>query len=175
MDTPRDARADLSPRKMAEHLKEEGKERLERGKASAADQVDQVANALKNAGDELGAQSALGSYANRFAGSIGDLGRRLRERRIEDLAVDMQAAARRNPTMFLLGGLTLGIVLARLVKASTPQDSDYEAESFAADDELDSLEQGSGSGAWSSGLEPSVTTQSGTGVGESSSPKNFGE
>jgi hypothetical protein len=175
MDTPRDARADLSPRKMAEQLKEEGKDRLERGKAGAADQVDQVANALRNAGDELGTQSALGSYANRFADSIGDLGRRLRERRIEDLAVDMQAAARRNPTMFLLGGLGLGIVLARLVRASTPQDSDYEAESFTGEDEFGTLGEGSGSGGWTTDLESSTNTRSGSGVGESSSPQKFGE
>jgi hypothetical protein len=128
MATQRDTRSDLSPRKVAEQLKEEGKERIERGKASAADQVDQVASALKSAGDEFGGQSAIGNYAHQFADGLGKFGRRLRDSSIEDLANDMQAAARRNPTMFMLGGLALGIVLARLVKASTTEDEAYETD-----------------------------------------------
>jgi hypothetical protein len=121
MATQRDPRAGGSPRKVAERLKEEGKERLERGKETAAEQVDHVANALKSAGDELG-QSTFGNYANQFAGSIGRFGQRLRDSSVEDLAGDLQAAARRNPTMFMLGGLALGIVLARLMKASAPEE-----------------------------------------------------
>jgi hypothetical protein len=163
MATQRDPQSDLSPRKVAERLKEEGKERLERGKSTAADQVDQVANALRTAGDELGGQSAFGNYANQFAGSIGRLGRRLRDSSIEDLASDMQMAARRNPAMFVLGGLALGIVLARLVKASTPESHAYESD---FDDDFDELSggeasassgnqtfQGGSSGAGTSSLE----------------------
>jgi len=118
MATQRDTRSDLSPRKVADRLKEEGKQRLERGKTSAADQVEQVASALKSAGNELDAQSPLATYANQLADSIGRFGSRLRNGSIEDLANDMQLAARRNPALFVSGGLALGIVLARLVKAS---------------------------------------------------------
>jgi hypothetical protein len=124
MATQRDTRSDLSPRKVADKLKEEGKQRLERGKTTAADQVDQVANALKSAGNEFGTQSPLASYANSLADSIGRLGNRLREGSIEDLASDIQLAARRNPTLFVAGGLALGIVLARLVKAASPEESE---------------------------------------------------
>ena len=128
MATQRDTRSDLSPRKVADRLKEEGKQRLERGKSTAADQVDSVASALKSAGDELGGQSTLGTYANQLADSIGRFGSRLRDGSIEELASDMQAAARRNPTLFVAGGLALGIVLARLIKASAPETETYEGE-----------------------------------------------
>jgi hypothetical protein len=114
--------ADLSPRKVAERIKEEGKSRIERGKSTAADQVESVANALKSAGNELNASPTLASYANQLASSIGQFGTRLREGSVEDLASDMQRAARNNPTLFIAGGLALGILLARLIKASTTEE-----------------------------------------------------
>jgi len=133
MATQRDPnRSDLSPRKVAERLKEEGKSRLERGKTTAADQVDQFANAIKSAGTELNGTPTLASYANELATSITNFSSRLRDGSIEDLAADMQQAARRNPGLFIAGGLALGIVLARLVKASTNEEepllvgSDYD-------------------------------------------------
>jgi hypothetical protein len=94
---------------------------LERGKSTAADQVDEVASALKSAGNELN-RSPLASYTNQLASSIGRFGTKLREGSIEDLAADMQNAARRNPMLFLAGGLALGVVLARIVKASSADD-----------------------------------------------------
>lgn len=124
----RDPGSDLSPRAMADRLKEEGKQRLERGKSTAADQVDSVANALKSAGRQLGGQSALGGYTNRLAESIEKLGTRLRHGSIEELTSDIQAAARRNPTLFVVGGLALGVVLARLVRAAAPEGDTYEGE-----------------------------------------------
>jgi len=122
MATQRDSnRADLSPRKVAERIKEEGKQRIERGKSTAADQVDQVASALKSAGEGLDRSPTLAAYANQLAGSIGRFGTRLRDGSLEDLAGDMQRAAQRNPTLFLVGGLALGIVLARVVKATATE------------------------------------------------------
>ena len=192
MATQRDSRSDLSPRKVADRLKDEGKQRLERGKATAADQVDQVANALKNAGDELGGgQSTLGNYANQFASSIGRLGSRLRDSSIEDLTADMQAAARRNPGLFVLGGLTLGIVLARLVKASSPEmeatDEDYDelnsgdliasssAENYLRDDAAISDENLSTPTGGGSTAGSSVGTDLGSGTGSTtSSSRTFG-
>jgi hypothetical protein len=194
MANPRDSRSDLSPRKVADRLKDEGKQRLERGKATAAEQVDQVANALKNAGDELGGQSTLGNYANQFAGSIGRLGSRLRDSSIEDLATDMQAAARRNPGLFVLGGLTLGIVLARLAKASAPEmetvDEDYDElssgglsasssdENYRGDVTMPDQHLGTSTGVGSaagSGVGNDLGTDLGSGVGSTTpSSRTFG-
>jgi hypothetical protein len=124
----RDTRSNLSPRNVADRLKEEGKQRLERGKTTAADQVEHVASALKRASSELGGESTLGSYADQLADSVGRLGSRLRQGSIEELTRDIQAVARRNPGLFIAGGLALGIVLARLVKASAPEGETYEGE-----------------------------------------------
>jgi hypothetical protein len=142
MATQRDTRSDLSPRKVAEKLKEEGKQRLESGKSTAADQVDHVANALKSAGNEFGSQSPLASYANSLADSIGRFGSRLRDGSIEDLAHDMQLAARRNPALFVAGGLALGVVLARLIRAATPE----QEEPLLVGSDYDGLSTGASSG-----------------------------
>ena len=129
MVTQRDTRSNLSPRTVAERLKEEGKQRLERGKSTAADQVEHVASALKSASHELGSQSTIGAYTDQLADSIGRFGARLRAGSIDDLARDVQNAAKRNPTLFIVGGLALGFVVARLIKASSREDSHlYEGE-----------------------------------------------
>jgi hypothetical protein len=165
MATTRDPGSDLSPRKVAERLKEEGKQRLERGKTTAADEVEHVASALKSASNELGGQSTLGSYTNRLADSIEKFGSRLRQGSIEDLARDIQAAARRNPGLFVAGGLALGIVLARLVKASAPEGETYEGEY----DELTAGTSSAGDVYRSSGAQmpdaPTVDSSSGGDLG----------
>jgi len=176
MATQRDTRSDLSPRKVAERLKEEGKQRLESGKTSAADQVDHFASALKSAGDEFGGQSTLGTYANQLADSIGRFGTRLREGSLEDLASDMQAAARRNPGLFVVGGLALGILLARVVKASAPETETYEGD-------YDDLTAGSSAGDTYSASEvyqsgaaqtPDSPTIDISGTGSNPSGRTFG-
>jgi len=166
MATQRD-KSDLSPRKVAERIKEEGKSRLERGKSTAADQVDQFANAIKSAGGELNGTPTLASYANELANSISSFSTRLRDGSIEDLANDMQQAARRNPTLFLAGGLTLGIVLARLIKASTTEEepllvgSDYD-ESLASSGTASGTSSGYGTSSGSYGGSTSSGSYSGS-------------
>ncbi len=167
MATQRDNGSDLSPRKVAERLKEEGKQRLERGKSTAAEQVEHVANALRSAGGEFGGQSAIGSYTNQLADSVDRFGARLREGSIESLASDLQAAARRNPTAFVLGGLALGIVLARIVKASTPEHT-YEDSALLAGGSLDRPAQPSASEA------PTIDIGGDGGAGTPDTSSRFG-
>jgi hypothetical protein len=76
----------------------------------------------------------MSSYANQLAEGIGRFGSRLRDSSIEDLAADLQSAARRNPAAFVLGGLALGIALARIVKASAPPSDRYDYDSALGDE-----------------------------------------
>lgn len=128
MGTQRDSGSDLSPRNVADRLKEESKQRIERGKATAADQIDNVANALKSASRQLGGSSTLGSYTDRLAHNIESFGSRLRHGSIDEIVGDIQAAARRNPALFVAGGLALGVVLARLVRAAAQDTEAYDVE-----------------------------------------------
>ena len=150
------SKVELSPRKVAERLKDEGKQKLEEGKTTAAEQVDSVASALKSAGNELD-QPLLATYANQLADSVSRFSTRLREGSVEDLVSDAQGMARRNPGLFILGGLAAGLLLARFIRASVPED-----EFLAIDSDDESLDTGESSGQ-SSGVgeeSPSYDTPS---------------
>jgi hypothetical protein len=100
-------------------LKEDGRQTLEQRKRFAADRVDGIAQALERTGAQFSDnEPTLADFANRLAGTVGNLATRLREGTIDDLIEDTRALARRNPGLFIAGGLIAGFALARFVKAS---------------------------------------------------------
>ena len=104
---------------LARQLKQDGKARLESGKRTAADQIAQIAEAIDAAGAHLDRdQPTISSYAARLADGVGNLAHRLRDSSLEDLGQDIRNLASRRPGLFLLGGLALGIALARVVRVS---------------------------------------------------------
>jgi hypothetical protein len=104
---------------LAQRLKEDGKARVETGKRSVAEQIHQIADAIDAAGVHLGRdQPTVASYAGRVATGVENFSNRLRDSSVEDLTGDVRGMATRNPILFLLGGIALGLVLARVMKAS---------------------------------------------------------
>jgi hypothetical protein len=102
-----------------QRLKEDGRRTIEQRKRSAAERVDGIAQALERSGAQFSeAEPTLADLASRLAGTVGNLATRLREGSIDDLVDDTRALARRNPALFIAGGLVAGFVLARFVKAS---------------------------------------------------------
>jgi hypothetical protein len=121
-------------------IKEDGKQRIDATKRSAADQIEQVANVISRAGSDLNdGQPRLANYANRAADRVSSLANRLREASIEDLLEDTRTLARRNPGLFILGGIALGIVVSRFLKASSSNlesselDYDYGTETYTGE------------------------------------------
>lgn len=107
---------------LTDRLKEDSKQKIESSKRSAADQIDQVAQALNRAGEELNqSQPTLANYASQFASTVSTFANRLRDGNMDDLISDTRELARRNPGMFLLGGVALGFALSRFLKASGEQ------------------------------------------------------
>ena len=104
----------------AQRLKEDGRRTLEQRKRSAADRVEGIAQALGRSGAQFveNDEATLAELLNRLSGTVGNLATRLREGSIDDLVEDTRAFARRNPSLFIAGGLLAGFVLARFVKAS---------------------------------------------------------
>jgi hypothetical protein len=103
----------------AERLKEDGRRTIEQRKRSAADRVDGIAQAIERTGAQFSeTEPTLADVVNRVAGTVGNLATRLREGSIDDLVNDTRALARRSPGLVLAGGLVVGFVLARFVKAS---------------------------------------------------------
>ena len=124
---------------VTDRIKEDGKQRIESTKRSAAEQIEQVANVISRAGSDLGdGQPRLANYANQAADRVNAFATRLREGSIEDLIEDTRDLARRNPGLFILGGVALGIVVSRFLKSSasnmsSTDDWEYGTETYAGE------------------------------------------
>lgn len=102
-----------------QRLKEDGRQTLEQRKRFAADRVDGIAQALERTGAQFSDnEPTLADFANRLAGTVGNLATRLREGTIDELVDDTRSFARRNPGLFIAAGVVAGFALARFVKAS---------------------------------------------------------
>jgi hypothetical protein len=106
-------------RGFAQRLKEDGRRTLEQRKRSAAERVDGIAQALQRSGAQFSeTEPTLADLASRLAGTVGNLATRLREGSIDELVDETRVLARRNPGLFIAGGVVAGFMLARFVKAS---------------------------------------------------------
>ena len=107
---------------ITDRIKQDGKQKIETSKRSAADQIDQVAQALTRAGEELGqSQPTLANYASQISSSVSTFASRLRDGNMDELVTDARELARRNPGLFLIGGVALGFAVSRFLKASGDQ------------------------------------------------------
>lgn len=123
----------------AQKLKEQGKQRLETGKEGAAEKVTQVADAINRASDELHQQQqdGLADYASQLASGIDRFADTLRNRSIDDLISDTEQLARRNPTLFFIGSIGVGLALSRFLKASAQRNSAYGQDEWSGSQDLD--------------------------------------
>jgi uncharacterized protein YjbJ (UPF0337 family) len=92
-------------------------------KDQAADRLGSLATALREAGQKLNQDEQagdFGQYADRAAQQVDRLSRYLRDSDLRGLVRDTEQFARRRPEVFLGGTLVAGLMLARFLKASTP-------------------------------------------------------
>lgn len=120
--------------------KQKGKAHLEAGKEAVAEQAESLAGAIGTAARQLEEQNqSLAGYASELADSVGRLADSLRNRSLDELAADTQALARRNPTLFLLGSVAVGVALSRFMKASAKRSHAY-GRSGAYESDFSSME-----------------------------------
>jgi hypothetical protein len=119
----------------AQRLKQDGRQTLEQRKRSAADRVDEIAQAIERTGAQFSEnEPTLADLANRLATTVGNLATRLREGSFDDLVDDTRAFARRNPGLFIAGGVLAGLALVRFAKASARRtDADLSMEDDAVE------------------------------------------
>lgn len=107
---------------LKDRIKEDGKQRIEQGKRTAAEQMEGIADAIGAAGSRLGeSQPTLAGYAAKLADGVGDVATRLRDGNIEDLYRDVRRLATQHPGMFLLGSAAVGLAIARFMKSDMPE------------------------------------------------------
>jgi len=130
--------------RVADSATEAGKQRLDTGIGRAADQVEQVGEALGEAAGRLRSSDQLGglaAYTGRLADALGQLAERIRTRSVDDLTVEARQAARNNPVLFLAGSVAVGFALTRILKAGRSAgegsgEAEYEADEsgYSGDD-----------------------------------------
>ena len=100
-----------------------GREQLQAGAGRAAEGVGDFAEAIGSAANRLSElhHEGLADYANRLSSQLNEVSDRLRSKNVDELAGDVRRLAERNPALFLLGSVAIGIGLSRFAKASSEQ------------------------------------------------------
>jgi hypothetical protein len=122
-------------------LRDRSMEQLEGVKGQFAESAERVAAAVDKTADELegDGDDAVSGIGHSLASVMRQLAGGLRDRDVEQFAVELGSLARRNPGVFLAGSVALGFGVARFFKARTPErrsgrydgqyDSQYDARS----------------------------------------------
>ena len=106
-------------RRSAQELKGRARESLDQSREGVADKTEDVARAIGDAADRLGQRNpSMAEQAMRMSDGIARIADRLRTGSVDELVSEATAFARRNPTMFVLGSVGVGIMLSRFLKAS---------------------------------------------------------
>jgi hypothetical protein len=88
-------------------------------KDRAAEGLGSVAQAIRQAGDQLkGQNEVVASYVDTAVGQIEQFSLRLREKEPQEFVRDLEEFARRSPSTFLGAAFILGVGLARFLRSS---------------------------------------------------------
>ena len=87
-------------------------------KEAAADEVKDVASALRAAADDLRSGSPQERTFSQIADGLADASEAIRNKDLGEVVGDLNGFARRNPLVFLGGAALLGFVATRFAKAS---------------------------------------------------------
>jgi hypothetical protein len=125
----------------ADVAQQRAREEAQKHTDTATQTLGDFANAVRKAGDELGAadQSPAARLVRQAADGLEGLSRNLEGKRPEQLLDDVRAFGRRNPAAFIGGALLVGVALGRFIRASegggaTPSFAgDIGAEAFPPD------------------------------------------
>ncbi|MEX2496668.1 MAG: hypothetical protein WD448_11295 [Woeseia sp.] len=106
-------------RQAAHEATESGKRKMQEGSERAAGEVDDLADAVGSAASRLSEleHEGLADYASQLSEFLGDMSRKLRNKSVDELARDVGNIADRNPALFILGSVAIGIGLSRFAKA----------------------------------------------------------
>jgi len=145
---------------------------VDRVKASAATQLDaqkdrateglgSVAQAVRQSGQQLRDQQhdTIAQYIEQAADQLERFTTRLKDRNVGDLAREAQDLARRRPALFIGSAFALGLLGARFLKSSRPDNGDNQRVSSAGTAYGDGgeLREG-GYGGWTGGTSPATST-----------------
>ena len=106
---------------VASDVRRRGEQQFDSQKRAAADQAKSIAGVVERAAEDLREQDqqSLAQYAVQLADSMKSFADNIRNRSTDDILRDTQDLARKNPVLFALGSVAVGVALSRFFKAST--------------------------------------------------------
>ena len=96
------------------------KTNLAQGLGSVAESIRQMGDGLKNSGEQTGVGKFTAQYGNTLADQVEQLSNYLNRKEVGELVRDVETYARRNPALFIGGAFALGLLGARFLKSSSP-------------------------------------------------------
>lgn len=112
-------------------------------KSQATSTLSSVSQALRESGNNLQGQSSTAAQIiNRAADGVDSASRYLEGHELTDLVGEGERFARRNPTVFLGGAFALGLLAARFLKSSTPDQTGYGSDSYGRYSDTDGRSYG---------------------------------
>jgi hypothetical protein len=114
-------------------IKQNVTSRVDEQKNRAADGLGGIANAIRNAGNELRSDNeALASYVDQASDQLRRFADHIRQKGVADMMDDVHSFARRRPALFIGGAFLVGLGIARFLKSSAERDAyDELNESFS--------------------------------------------
>lgn len=102
-----------------EEVSREAKRQTENVTNYAAEEMEDLSHAAEATAQALSDEhhEKLSSYVSDIAGYVGNMATSLRHKSADDLMNDAKRLARDNPTLFIAGGLALGLGISRLAKS----------------------------------------------------------
>jgi hypothetical protein len=123
------AQAKETTGQVVDQVQQQATSRIDEQKKTAAEGLQSVATAVRQAGDNLKQQGDSGitryaaDYGAKAADQLEQLTDYLRRRDVNGLIADVEDFARRRPEYFLAGAFLLGFAGARFLKSSSPEAS----------------------------------------------------
>ncbi len=105
---------------IASQVQQQARTQLGGQKTEAAQALDNAAQVVRQVGSQMRQNGGepLAEYADRAAGQIEQVSHYLHEHDVDEMFHDLESFARRQPALFIAGGVALGILTARFVKST---------------------------------------------------------
>jgi hypothetical protein len=102
-------------------IQQQASSALSSQKDRAADGMKSVIEAVRQTGESLREKNGtIAGYADNAASQLERFSNQLRDRDVSELMDEVSAFARRQPGLFIGGGVALGLVAARFLKSAAP-------------------------------------------------------
>lgn len=120
--------------KVSTEASREARTRAEGVKNFAAEEMEDFSDVAEATAEALDAQhhEKLSSYVSDIAGYVGNMANSLQHKSADDLVHDAKQMAHQNPSLFIAGGIAMGLGIARLAKSGAQRPNSNQSDSIGS-------------------------------------------